>query len=122
MKSDDIFRTSVDVMKRVLGDGEVTAAIMRARKRNGEANIDMLDAYRKQINDLVREIVGAEDPDNVLQGTTAELKDALVLRYLRNREIFKRTFPDGIDGIDPDPAAIWEAIMISPLDEADRSR
>jgi hypothetical protein len=41
----------------------------------------------------------------------------MVLRYLRNRDIFMKTFPDGIDDIDPDPVAIWAAIMISPMDE-----
>jgi len=122
MKSDDIFRTSVEVMKRLLGTSEVAAAISRARKRDSETNIDILDTYRIQINDLVREIAEAEATDNVVREMTVELKDALVLRYLRNRDIFKQTFPDGIDGIDPDPAAIWESIMISPLDEADQSR
>ena len=29
-----------------------------------------------------------------------------------------QTIPDGIEGIDPDPIAIWGAIMISPQDEA----
>ncbi|NJD56541.1 MAG: hypothetical protein FIA94_09085 [Nitrospirae bacterium] len=122
MKSDDIFKASVQVMKNFLGAGEVAAAISRARNRDGETNIEMLDTYRTQINDLVREIVESGDPDNVVRELTVEMKDALVLRYLRNRDIFKQTFPEGIDGIDPDPAAIWEAIMISPLDEADPSR
>jgi len=32
-----------------------------------------------------------------------------------------QTFPDGIEEIDPDPAAIWGAIMISPQDEAEHT-
>jgi hypothetical protein len=32
-----------------------------------------------------------------------------------------QTFPDGIEGIDPDPAEIWRAIMISPQDETEHS-
>ena len=121
MRSDDIVNASVQVMKRLLGTEGITKAINRTRKRDTESNAALLDTYRIQINDLVRSILEAEDPDSVLRETTFELKDALVIRYLKNREMFMQTFPGGIEGIDPDPAAIWGAVMISPQDEAHQS-
>jgi hypothetical protein len=121
MRSDDIVNASVQVMKRLLGTEGITEAINRTRKRDTESNAALLDTYRIQINDLVRSILEAEDPDSVLRETTFELKDALVIRYLKNREMFMQTFPSGIEGIDPDPAAIWGAMMISPQDEAHQS-
>ena len=121
MRSDDIVNASVQVMKRLLGTEGITEAINRTRKRDTESNAALLDTYRIQINDLVRSILEAEDPDSVLRETTFELKDALVIRYLKNREMFMQTFPSGIEGIDPDPAAIWGAVMISPQDEAHQS-
>jgi hypothetical protein len=121
MKSDDIFKESVQVMKRLLATEGVTEAIKRARKRDAESNAALLDTYRERINDLVRSILEAEDPDGVLREAPPEVKDAMVIRYLKNRELFMQTFPDGIEGIDPDPAAIWGAIMISPQDETVRS-
>jgi len=121
MRSDDIVNASVQVMKRLLGTEGITKAINRTRKRDTESNAALLDTYRIQINDLVRSILEAEDPDSVLRETTFELKDALVIRYLKNREMFMQTFPSGIEGIDPDPAAIWGAMMISPQDEAHQS-
>jgi len=81
----------------------------------------LLDTYRVQINDLVRSIREAEDPDSVLRETTFEVKDARVVRYLINWEMFMQTFPGGIEGIDRDPAAIRGAIMISPQGEAHQS-
>jgi hypothetical protein len=41
----------------------------------------------------------------------------MVIRYLRNRDIFMKTFPEGIEDVDPDPVSLWAAIMISPHDE-----
>ena len=121
MKSSDIVTACVQVMKRLLGPDGVTEAINRARGRDKETNAALLDTYRPQINDLVRSILETGDPDGVIRKTSVELKDALVIRYLRNREIFMQTFPDGIEEIDPDPAAIWGAIMISPQDEAEHT-
>jgi len=119
MKSDDIVRASVQVMKRLLGSDGVAEAIKRARARQKETNAALLDTYRVQMNDLVRSILETEDPDAVMRKISIDLKDALVIRYLKNRELFLQTFPAGIEGIDPDPAALWGAIMISPQDEAE---
>jgi hypothetical protein len=121
MKADEIFQVSVQVMKSLLGPEGVADAVRRARSRGEAANAALVGRYREQINDLVRAILDAEDPDRVLRDAPSELKDALVVRYLKNREIFMKTFPDGIEGIDPDPASIWAAIMISPQDEAPQS-
>jgi hypothetical protein len=104
-------------MRRLLGAGFVTDAIKRARTRGTESNTALLDTYREHINQLVRSILEAEDPDGVLRDASHELKDTLVIRYLKNRELFMQTFPEGIEGIDPDPIVIWGAIMISPQDE-----
>ena len=117
MKADQIFQASVDVMKRLLIPGRVTEAIKRSRNRDAQANVALLEMERERINDLVRRVLDAEDPDVVIQEAPQELIDAMVLRYLRNRDVFMKTFPDGIDEVDPDPAALWEAIMISPEDE-----
>ena len=105
MKSDDMFKASVQVMKRALS-------------RDTEANVTLRETSREQIDGLVPSMLEAEDPDGVLRKASSGLKDALVIRYLRNRELFMQTIPDGIEGIDPDPIAIWGAIMISPQDEA----
>ena len=117
MKADQIFQASVDVMKRLLIPGRVTEAIKRSRNRDAQANVALLEMERERINDLVRRVLDAEDPDVVIQEAPQELIDAMVLRYLRNRDVFMKTFPDGIDEVDPDPAALWGAIMISPEDE-----
>ena len=121
MRSDEIFRVCVEVMKRLMGAEGVAEAVARARERGQEANAALIDSYRLQINDLVRALLDAEDPDRVLRNAPPELRDAMVLRYLRNRELFMQTFPDGIEGADPDPAAIWAAIMIAPQDESPQS-
>ena len=117
MKADDIVRASGQVLKRLLGSDGVAGAIKRAREREKETNAALLDTYRVQINDLVRSILGSEDPDVVMREIPIDLKDALVIRYLKNRQLFMQTFPDGIEEVDPDPAALWGSIMISPQDE-----
>ena len=117
MKAAEIFQASVEVMKRLLTPGRVTEAIRRSRDRDAQANVDLLEMERERINELVRRVLDAEDPDVVIQQASQGLIDAMVLRYLRNRDVFMKTFPDGIDEVDPDPAALWGAIMISPEDE-----
>ena len=54
---------------------------------------------------------------NYCSPSPMELLDAMVLRYLKNRDIFMKTFPEGIDDINPDPFSLWAAIMISPQDD-----
>ena len=110
MKSDEMFKASVQVMKGLLGARGVAEAITRAQGRGMESNAALIDRYREQINELVRAILDAGDPGRILENATQELKDAMVVRYLRNRELFLQTFPDGIEGIDHDPGAIWAAI------------
>jgi hypothetical protein len=117
MKADEIFQASVEVMKRLLTPERVTEAIKRSRDRDAQANVQLLETARERINELVRTVLATEDPDSVIQQASQELIDAMVLRYLRNRDVFMKTFPDGIDEVDPDPAALWGAIMISPEDE-----
>ena len=117
MKAEEIFSVSAQVMKRLLGPEGVAVAVKRARERGEAVNAALVGRYREQINGLVHEVLDAEDPDRVLRDASSELRDALVIRYLQNREVFMKTFPDGIEGIDPDPASIWGAIMISPQDE-----
>ncbi len=121
MRSDEIFRMSLHVMNRLLGQDGVADAMKRARGRDGETNAALLDTYRVQINDMVRSIVEAGDADGVIREASVDLRDALVMRYFKNRDMFMQTFPDGIEGVDPDPAAIWGAIMISPQDEIEHS-
>ncbi|MEJ2697888.1 MAG: hypothetical protein P8013_14730 [Candidatus Sulfobium sp.] len=41
----------------------------------------------------------------------------MVLRYFRNRDVFMKTFPEGIESLDTDPVSVWAAMMISPHDE-----
>ncbi len=121
MKADDILNASVQAMKSLLGPESVTAAIKRARGRDNETNVALLDTYRLQINDVVRSIRETGEPHGIIREISIDLKDARVIRYLKNREMFKHTFSDGIERIDPDPASIWGAIMISPQDEAEYS-
>jgi hypothetical protein len=121
MKADDILSASVLAMKSLLGPDSVTEAIKRARGRDEETNGALLDTYRVQINDVVLSIRETGDPHGIIHEISIDLKDALVIRYLKNREMFMQTFPNGIEGIDPDPASIWAAIMISPQDEAESS-
>jgi len=66
MKSEDMFKASVQVMKRLFGTEGVDEGIKRARSRNTEANVTLLETSRKQINGLVLSMLEAEDPDGVL--------------------------------------------------------
>jgi hypothetical protein len=117
MKSEEIFRKSVEVMKQLLTSDGMKDAIKRAKGRGEAENEALLAGERERLNELVRKIADAGGSASALEGAREEVVDAMVLRYLRNRDIFMKTFPDGIEDIDPNPAAIWAAIMISPMDE-----
>ncbi len=117
MKSEEIFRKTVEVMKQLLTPQGMKDAISRAKERGEGKNAELLNSERRKINELVRSIAGTGGDTSILKGVPAEVVDAMVLRYLRNRDIFMKTFPDGIEGIDTDPVSIWAAIMISPMDE-----
>jgi hypothetical protein len=117
MKSEEIFRKSVEVMKLLLTSDGMKDAIKRAKERSETENAALLAGERERVNELVRKIAEAGGSASALEGARTEVVDAIVLRYLRNRDIFMKTFPEGIEDIDPDPAAIWAAIMISPMDE-----
>jgi hypothetical protein len=117
MKSEEIFKKSVEVMKQLLTSAGMKTAIKRAKGRGEAENAAMLDRDRERLNGLVKKIAVAGGSASALQGVPADLIDAMVLRYLRNRDIFLKTFPDGIEDIPPDPVLIWAALMISPIDE-----
>jgi hypothetical protein len=117
MTSEEIFRKSVEVMKQLLTSDGMKDAIKRAKGRGEAENAALLTREREKLNELVRKIADAGGSASALEGAREEVVDAMVLRYLRNRDIFMKTFPEGIDDIDPDPVAIWAAIMISPMDE-----
>ncbi len=117
MKSEEIFTKSVEVMKRLLTSAGMKDAIKRAKARSEAENGALLTRERERLNELVRKIADDGGSASALQGAPEDLVDALVLRYLRNRDIFMKTFPEGIEEIDPDPVAIWASIMISPMDE-----
>jgi hypothetical protein len=117
MKSEEIFKKSVEVMKQLLTSAGMKDAIKRAKGRGEAENAAMLDRDRERLNGLVKKIAVAGGSASALQGVPADLIDAMVLRYLRNRDIFLKTFPDGIEDIPPDPVLIWAALMISPIDE-----
>lgn len=118
MRSEDIFEKSVRVMKQLFGSEEIAGSIKRAKDRGQAGNEDLLRKERENVNGLVRQIAEkARFEELLVTNTRQELVDAVVLRYLRNREIFIKTFPEGIDDIDPDPHFIWASIMISPGDE-----
>jgi hypothetical protein len=116
MKAKEIFEKSVKVMKEILTSEGMKASIQRVKNRTEEENLGLLIKERENINELVRKI--AEDHDKeLLQSLPNELLDAMVLRYLKNRDIFMKTFPEGINDINPDPFSLWAAIMISPQDD-----
>ena len=117
MKAEEIFETSVKVMKELVSAPEMSASVQRAKKRTEEENVGLLIKERENINELVRKIAEGRDRE-LLQSAPQELIDALVLRYLKNRDIFMKTFPNGIDDINTGPLALWAAIMISPRDDA----
>ena len=116
MKAEEIFEKSVKVMKEILTTEGMKASINRAKNRTEEENLGLLIKERENINELVRKIADGYNRE-LLQAVPMELLDAMVLRYLKNREIFMKTFPEGIDGINPDPFSLWAAIMISPQDD-----
>jgi len=116
MKAEEIFEKSVKVMKEILTSEGMKASINRAKNRTEEENLGLLIKERENINELVRKIAEGHDRE-ILQAVPMELLDAMVLRYLKNREIFMKTFPEGIEGINPDPFLLWAAIMISPQDD-----
>jgi hypothetical protein len=116
MKAEEIFETSVKVMKEMLSVPEMSAAIQRARKRTEEENAGLLIKERENVNELVRKLAEGHNRE-LLQSVSTELIDAMVMRYLKNRDIFMKTFPDGIADINPEPIALWAAIMISPQDD-----
>ena len=116
MKAEEIFKKSVEVMKEILTPEGMIASITRAKSRTEEENLGLLIKERENINELVRKIAEGHDLE-LLQTVPTELIDAMVLRYLKNRDIFMKTFPEGIDDINPDLFMLWAAIMISPQDD-----
>lgn len=117
MKAQEIFETSVKVMKELLTPGGMKEAIGRVKGRSSEENVALLEMERESINDLVRKIAAADTTRDGLKGVPQELVDALVLRYFRNREVFMETFPEGIESLNAGPVSIWAAMMISPHDD-----
>jgi hypothetical protein len=116
MKAEEIFEQSVKVMKEILTPAGMIASIKRAKERTEQENLGLLERERENINELVRKI--SEAPQNAsAHSLPPELQDAMVLRYLKNRDIFMKTFPGGIEDINPDPFMLWAAIMISPQDD-----
>ena len=121
MKAQEIFEISVDAMKQLLTPKEMADSIKRAKERGEEANLKLLEIERESLNELVRRIVDAGGSMDVLKAERLELIDAMVMRYLRNRGVFMKTFPDGIEGVAADRFSIWASIMISPADESPAS-
>lgn len=117
MKTKEIFEATVKVMKDLLTQAGMREAIGRIRGRSDEEIRSLLDERREEINEVVRKVAERGGAAETLEGTTQELRDALVVRYLRNREVFLKTFPGGIEEIDADPVSLWAAMMISPSDE-----
>jgi len=117
MKAEEIFEASVKVMKELLSASGMSASLQRARKRTEAENLDLLVKERENVNELVRKIAEGHDR-GLLKSAPEDLIDALVLRYMKNRDIFMKTFPGGIEGINPDPVSLWAAIMISPRDDS----
>ena len=116
MKAEEIFEKSVKVMKEILTPEGMKASINRSKNRTEEENFALLIKERENINELVRKVAEGHDIE-LLKSVPMELLDAMVLRYLKNRDIFMKTFPEGIDGINPDQFSLWAAIMISPQDD-----
>jgi len=116
MKAEEIFEKSVKVMKEILTSEGMKASINRAKNRTEEENSALLIKERENINELVRKIAEGQDRE-LLKSVPMELLDAMVLRYLKNRDIFMKTFPEGIDDINPEQFSLWAAIMISPQDD-----
>jgi hypothetical protein len=117
MKAQEIFESSVKAMKQLLTHDEMIDSIKRAKERGEEGNLSLLGKEREKVNELVRRVVEAGGSKDALKGAEQEVIDAMVVRYLKNREVFMKTFPEGIEEIDPDLFSIWASIMISPSDE-----
>jgi hypothetical protein len=117
MKAEEIFKISVDVMKQLLDKEAMRASLSRAKARKEEENSGLLARERENINELVRKIAFSDGSMDALSRASRDLIDAMVIRYLTNRDVFIKTFPDGIDGLPDEPFSIWAAIMISPRDE-----
>lgn len=115
MKAEEIFKISVNVMKEILSSAGMIASINRSKARSEEENLGLLITERENINELVRKIADGFDK-KLIETSPQNLLDAMVLRYLKNREIFMKTFPNGLDDINPDPFLLWAAIMITPQD------
>ncbi len=121
MKAQEIFESSVEAMKQLLTRQEMTDSIKRAQERGEEGNLALLEKERRNVNELVRKVVDAGGSKDVLVSERRDVTDAMVMRYLKNREVFMKTFPDGIEDVDPDRFSIWASIMISPADESPAS-
>ena len=117
MKAQEIFESSVKAMKQLLTHDEMKDSIKRAKERGEEGNLSLYGKEREKVNELVRRVVEAGGSKDALKGTEQEVIDAMVLRYLKNREVFMKTFPEGLEDIDPGLFSIWASIMISPADE-----
>jgi hypothetical protein len=117
MKAQEIFENSVKVMKMLLTKDEMMESIRRAKERGEEGNIRLLEKERENVNELVRRIVEGGGSREIMKSAPQERLDAVVVRYLRNREIFMKTFPEGIEDVEPEPLTIWAAVMISPGDD-----
>jgi predicted translin family RNA/ssDNA-binding protein len=116
MKAEEIFEAGVKIMKEVVTSSGMTSSIQRARNRTEEENLSLLVKQRENVNELVRKIAEGQDME-LMKNAQTELVDAMVLRYLKNRDVFMKTFPDGIEDVSPDPLLLWAAIMISPEDD-----
>ena len=117
MTAEEIFKSSVAVMNRLLTSQGMVKAIKRIKDRGEAENRDLVERQRIAVNEMVRRIAESNGSADALAGASEELVDAVVIRYLRNREIFLKTFPDGIADVQADDLALWAAMMISPLDE-----
>jgi predicted translin family RNA/ssDNA-binding protein len=117
MKAEEIFQASVKTMKEIFSSAEMSASIKRSRERNEQENLDLLQKHRENINEMVRKVTEGMNGE-LVKTAPQDLVDAMVLRYLKNRDTFMRTFPGGIDEVSPDPLLLWAAIMISPEDDA----
>jgi hypothetical protein len=118
MKADEIFEASAKAMKMIERQEDMQASLKRARARTEKEDMTTLVKERGSVNSLVQEILEAENPGSATKEPPEGLVDAVVMRHLRNRDVFMQTFPGGIEDLDPDPMAIWAATMVSPQDEA----
>ena len=97
MKSEDILRASVQADEESFGPDGVTEAIKRAQGREEETNAALLETYRAQINGLVWSIRETGDLDVVIC-VSIDLKDGLVIRYIKNKRYSCRHSQTGSRG------------------------